>query len=377
MKRYLTSYLEGQTIGSKNIIKAASSKGINTYVYSVEQRNSINPNPSVYMFPTLFAEKYYISDLITASFASFLTKFRDYDIIHFLPNLAADIYASFFRYGLKRKTKIIGHFANPYHPYLSSPFSQYRLRILCKKVLNYVFCTNLFLLKYFQEKTKIPKSRIFHVPFPIDTERYKPLSSKEKLREKHGFPNKLTLGFVGQIEPIRGVFELLHSFFEVTKSVDNVQLLISSPRLESEEKNIIQFKKEIAKLKLKKKVLLLPPQPHLEEIYNLADVMVFPYLQPFYYTDPPLTLLEAMATGSLVLASDVGAIKEVLENGKNGILIKPRDVQSLTSALKSILRDIDEYKILGVKAREKIVSSFSIRQVGIILNNIYNEILKK
>jgi len=375
MKRYLTPFIEGYTIGSKSVIKAARLAGVNATVFSAEPWGCQKEKPATYVVPTLFAEKYYAADLVTASSASFLSSLHDHEIIHFLPNLAGDIYASFIRPKLRKGTKIIGHFAHPYHPYIHSPLSRFRISFLFNKVVDYVFCTNKFLMKYFRENTGMHESRIFCIPFPIDTDKYKSLPKKEKLRERYGVSGEHVIAFVGQIEPVRGVFVLINALGKVTKCIDNIQLVISSPRLQCERPYIFALKEMIKKLKLEDKVVLLPPQHHLEEIYNLADVVVFPYTQPYYYMDPPLTLLEAMASGALVIASAVGSANELVINGRNGKLIKPKSVEALAEGIVELLRNDDDYRFLGVNARETILSKFSMNTIGSVLAQIYESIL--
>ncbi len=375
MKRYLTPYFEGYTIGSKNLIRAANSAGVKSTVFSAEPWGCQTEQPSTYVLPALFAETFHADDLIMASYVALLPSLNDYDIIHFLPNLAGDIYASFIRSRRKEENRIIAHFPHPYHPFISSPFSRLRLSFLCHKVLDYIFCTTNFLAYYFLKNTRMQKSRIFCVPLPIDTNKYRPLPQKEKLREKHGISEKHVVAFVGQIEPVRGVFMLLQAFRKVVKQIHDIKLVISSPGLKFESPYVFVLKQTVKELKIEDKVILLPPQSQLEEIYNLADVVVFPYVQPYHYMDPPLTLLEAMASGALVLASGVGAANELIFNEENGRLVKPRSLEDLTKAIVDCVKSSD-HSSLGVKARETIMSKYSINRIGATLAETYKRILE-
>lgn len=375
MKRYFTPYIEGYTIGSKKIIEVARLNDIDAEVFSVEPWTFKKEGFSKFVFNSLFAENYYISDLISATYFSLLSKNNSFDIIHFLPNLAGDLYSLFLTPKIKENTKIIGHFSHPYHPYIESPFSRFRLNYISHNVFDYVFCINEFLVKYFIEHTKINPSRIFYVPFPIDTDRYKPAPNKERLRERFGLGDDFIIAYVGQIEPVRGVFVLLEAIKKIMKQLSDVKLVISNPGLEFENpyKNLLQ--KKIKEYSLEDKIVLLPAQKRVEDIYNLANVVVFPYIKPYYYMDPPLTLLEAMSCGSLVLGSSVGTVKDLIINNKNGISIKPNDVASLSKQLINITKNIDDYKNLGGMARESIISTYSMKKVGNTLKETYNMII--
>jgi glycosyltransferase involved in cell wall biosynthesis len=376
MKRYLTPIIEGYTIGSKNIIHTARNNGVKSTIFSAEPWNGQTQDPSTYVLHSLFAERYLFSDVISAIFLSFYSNVHDFDIFHFLPNLAGDVYASFINPKIKEKIKIIAHFSHPYHPYIQSPLSNFRLTYLFNKVLDYVFCINQFLVSYFQEKTGIEDSRIFCVPFPLDTERYKPSPKKENIRDRYGFSAENIITYVGQIEPVRGVFILLKAFNEVIKNIDDVQLVVSSPGIEYENLFKFQFKKIIKKRKLQDKVKLLPAQSKIEDLYNVSDVMVFPYIQPYHYMDPPLTLLEAMSCGSLVIASSVGAVNGLVFDEKNGKLVKPGDIKGLVESMIECIRNPDDYDHLKSRARESIKSTYSMERVGILLTDIYNKILE-
>lgn len=376
MKRYLTPFAEGYTVGSKSLVKAALSRGINATVFSAEPVNQANGSEA-YAAHTLIGERFHADDFMTILCSSLLPSLRDYDIIHFLPNLAGDIYASFRFLDFNSGPKLIAHLAHPYHPYIRSPFSKFRLSFLCRKVLDHIFCTTEFLVNYFQNKTGMSRLNISCVPFPIDTAVFKPLPQKEKLREIHDLSSERVIVFVGQIEPIRGVFVLLQAFHRLAKNVDDVRLVLSSPRQENEAPYILSFRKMVKELGLEEKVVLLGLQNHLEELYNLADVVVFPYLKPYYYMDPPLTLLESMACGSTIVATDAGAARELIVDGKNGRLIEPGNVEILVKTLTSVLENIDNNSFFGVNARETILSRFSTKRVGNLLDDHYRKILEE
>jgi glycosyltransferase involved in cell wall biosynthesis len=78
----------------------------------------------------------------------------------------------------------------------------------------------------------------------------------------------------------------------------------------------------------------------------------------------------------LVVASDVGIVNELVVDGQNGKLTKPRDVEALTEALVNGIRNVDYYNLFGVKARETIISKFSMNKIGVTLTKIYSKILE-
>jgi glycosyltransferase involved in cell wall biosynthesis len=76
----------------------------------------------------------------------------------------------------------------------------------------------------------------------------------------------------------------------------------------------------------------------------------------------PNAILEAMACGKTVIATSVGGIKDILEDGKNGIIVNASDVNMLTEKVLELLDDSKKRSILGKNARELIVSKFTLEE---------------
>jgi glycosyltransferase involved in cell wall biosynthesis len=86
--------------------------------------------------------------------------------------------------------------------------------------------------------------------------------------------------------------------------------------------------------------------------YALIDIMVYPRL-PMRLTDlvTPLKPLEAMAQGRLVVASDVGGHRELIEHGKTGILFTAGDADALADQVVRLLRQVDTWPVMRLQAR--------------------------
>jgi glycosyltransferase involved in cell wall biosynthesis len=84
-------------------------------------------------------------------------------------------------------------------------------------------------------------------------------------------------------------------------------------------------------------------------------------------------LLEAMASGLASIATSVGGATDLIETGKNGILISPDDLQVLLSALLTVLSDSDLRAQFGVKGRNFIEKSYSLSATAEKLNALYRK----
>ncbi|MFZ4632502.1 MAG: glycosyltransferase [Patescibacteria group bacterium] len=102
-----------------------------------------------------------------------------------------------------------------------------------------------------------------------------------------------------------------------------------------------------------------------------AKAIIIPSI---WYENMPLSLLEALNLGKLVIASNIGGIPEIIKDGQNGFLFKAGDKNDL--ALK--IKNLDNINTLNIKdSALKSVESFNPRENARLVQNIYQEILKK
>jgi glycosyltransferase involved in cell wall biosynthesis len=92
---------------------------------------------------------------------------------------------------------------------------------------------------------------------------------------------------------------------------------------------------------------LSPNSPVLRQLFSEADLFVLPTLGDIH----PIVLVEAMASGLAVVATDVGAIREVVEDGVTGLLVPPHDARALGQAVISLLADLPRRRAFGSAGR--------------------------
>ena len=142
--------------------------------------------------------------------------------------------------------------------------------------------------------------------------------------------------YTGSISPAKGLFELLEAFKLLTTEGVNAKLHLvgwednsskpveSALRKKSEDLGI----NDLVVFHGKKKI-----GPELNAFYQMADL----YVIPSHHEGFPRTIWEAMANGAPVVATAVGGIPRLLENGKNAVLIEPKNVIQIKEALKNVL----------------------------------------
>ncbi|MNJ46762.1 Spore coat protein SA [compost metagenome] len=174
-----------------------------------------------------------------------------------------------------------------------------------------------------------------------------------------GIQNKKIILFVGRLIPSKGVHHLLSAFDEiVTKTPDAMLLIIGSARYGNDrESSYVKRLKRMA-LSFGKSIVFLPfiSYPKVADWYNLADVVVVPSGNEEAFG---LVNLEAMATAVPVIATRVGGIPEIVEDGKSGRLISTHTIStSLSDVITELLQDPAKVQIMGKQGRETVRRGF-------------------
>lgn len=107
----------------------------------------------------------------------------------------------------------------------------------------------------------------------------------------------------------------------------------------------------------------------IPDLMNLCDVIANPSIEPEPFGR---TIIEAMACGKPVVATAMGGPLEIIDNGKDGLLVRP-DADELADALKKLLGDAGHAAMIGAAARKKASGSFDLRVQLAALEGLYGE----
>lgn len=127
-------------------------------------------------------------------------------------------------------------------------------------------------------------------------------------------------------------------------------------------------------LGLAERVRFLGTITEMREFYHQLDVYVQPSLS---LEGLPLVLTEAMACGLPVIATDVGATRELVRDGVDGSVIPPDDVPALTRTIETLAADPEKRWQLGANAQKRAWAEFTSRKMGEKVLKIYADVLHK
>jgi glycosyltransferase involved in cell wall biosynthesis len=178
--------------------------------------------------------------------------------------------------------------------------------------------------------------------------------------------SEVILGTAGRLIPLKGIEYLLGAAAMLRAEFPQVRVEIagSGPqRADLEQKS--------TRLGLTGQVEFLGWVDNLYSVLHGWDIFVMPSLEEGF----PIAALEAMAAGLPVVASSVGGVLELVEDGKTGWLIPPGDAQALAARLRLLLRSPEERLTMGANARARVRDHFSIAQMTENFGKLYDELL--
>ena len=106
----------------------------------------------------------------------------------------------------------------------------------------------------------------------------------------------------------------------------------------------------------------------LPRFYNLADILVLPSIDKSEAFG--IVALEAMSSGTPVVASDLPGVRSVVDKLKTGLLVKPGSVDNLIAMLKVLLTNNKTRQNYGIAGRNKVVQKYTWETVGYKLENV-------
>ena len=178
-----------------------------------------------------------------------------------------------------------------------------------------------------------------------------------------------SLLFLGRLGERKGTYDL----FEVLKEMQNEGQYVHCTMAGDGEVEYFRHKVKEAGLEDCIQILGWVGETERKELLKSASILVLPsYSEGF-----PMAILEAMAAGKAIVATFVGAIPEVIEDGKNGFLVNPGDKKALQQALDCLLLDRELCLQMGSYNHEKVKSTYSQEKTHRRLYDYYLQTMQK
>ncbi|MEV6833191.1 glycogen synthase [Streptomyces sp. NPDC051133] len=218
-------------------------------------------------------------------------------------------------------------------------------------------------------------ARVHVVHNGIDTRLYRPAQGTDALVRQGIDPGRPYVLFVGRITRQKGVPHLLRAVRDIDPAAQ-VVLCAGAPDTPEIDREFRELFAELSRVRAG--VFWIPqmlPRPEVVQLLTHAAVFVCPSV----YEPLGIVNLEAMACGTPVVASRVGGIPEVVDDGRTGLLVDPGDgfEAGLARALDRVLGDPRAARGMGEAGRERAVSEFGWDTVARRTATLYEEVRKQ
>jgi L-malate glycosyltransferase len=225
------------------------------------------------------------------------------------------------------------------------------VRFLAYRLVSKVIVVSRELETLLRRKYLLKMSQVTRIPNGIDTAYYSPDAAERKLtRRRLGFAKTdVVIGFSGRLDPVKNLDRLFDTFSAGLRAQPHLRLLIVGDGPERKRLETLCCEKNIHD-----RIVFTGQQENVLSYLRAMDVFLLTSLRE----QMPMTVLEAMAVGIAVVATNVGEIRHVIDHGSNGFVLDkdaPLNafVESLCAFVCPTLR-----KRVGDAARRKILSHF-------------------
>ena len=219
------------------------------------------------------------------------------------------------------------------------------------------------------QRVGVPVGRIRVVSNGVPVDEKPSHARLSTLRRNLGLNGHIrVVGTVGSLYPVKGHKYLIDAAVHVIRRCPDVTFLLVGRGGLREELEAQAISVGVAPY-----IRFLGHRDDVPDLLGVCDLFVLPSLSE----GMPLALLEAMAAGVPSVAARVGGVREVIEDGKSGVLIPPGDSHALAEGIIKLLEDRTLARQMGKYARDAVVRRFSVSRMVDDYKKIYARLIPK
>ena len=230
------------------------------------------------------------------------------------------------------------------------------------------------LAQYLQEKILVPPSRVAQIMNGVDSSLFRPVGEHRDPVPHPGFcgPEHFVIGTVGRMQEVKDQVTLARGFVRLVQLMPGARermrvVMVGDGPLRDRVRAVL------AEAGLEQHAWLPGKRDDVARIMRSFDLFVLPSLAEGISN----TILEAMATGLPVLATDVGGNRELVREGRTGTLVPRDDPESMARALRSYAESAELCRRQGREARRAIENEFGMEAMVSGYMKIYDDWLAR
>ncbi|MFA6357554.1 MAG: lipopolysaccharide heptosyltransferase II [Candidatus Omnitrophota bacterium] len=212
----------------------------------------------------------------------------------------------------------------------------------------------------------VPHDRIKLVPRSVDLEKFKYLDPKEKRKEV------FNVGIIGRITPLKGHLHFIKAMAHLSRVIPRLKIWIVGDAPASKEAYKEEVQVLVRRLGLWHCTQFLGTQRDIPGILANLDLVV---LSTTTHEAFGRVVVEAQAAGVPVVATKVGGVIDIIEDGKNGLLVPPADHKSMAEAVLRIYKDVQLARELAENAYAKVKEKYNVELMVKNTLDVYRDAL--
>ena len=196
------------------------------------------------------------------------------------------------------------------------------------------------------------------IPHGVDTDVYAPPADRAAAFAESGLPGRYAIGCFGRVRAQKGADVFVDAMCTLLPHYLDFTAVLVGAVVPEQMAFASELRKKIEAAGLASRIVITG-ELAIEEVqrwYQRLTIYAFTSRNEGF----GLTLIEAMAAGSALVAARAGAAELVVEDGVTGVLVPPGDVDALVAALESLMRDPQAASAMGARARQRVLSEFSL-----------------
>lgn len=254
-------------------------------------------------------------------------------------------------------------------------FPIFLFRFLSRVPKKIIFNSEATALHYgdFPELRK--KKEVVYVGRNYDDIKNVDLSHIEMIKNEYGITKEdIVLGFVGRLVDWKGAQVLIEAMCELSEEgLSNVKCLIIGTGDGQKESNEKYLKKMVSENGLSGKIIFTGHQKKIYDFMSIIDILCLTSIEPEPFG---AVVIEAMMSGSLVVATNIGGPAEIIRDQVNGFLVPPGDAGELSKKIKYLIDNREKTVEIAEFSRQMAIDRFSAVKTTRKMEEIYKIVLK-
>jgi len=219
----------------------------------------------------------------------------------------------------------------------------------------------------------VDENKITILPNSVDVGKFTPMERDPELEDYLEAYDRVVLGYIGSFVEYEGLDLLLEAIASIRKDIDDQLrvILVGDGPVMKELREMSKFLGIDDIVKFTGRV----SHDEVQRYYSIVDIMAFPRKgRRVCELVSPLKPFEAMAMEKAVIASDVSALAEIVDDGKTGLLHKKDDSSSLAECIKRLIEDRDLRESLSKAGREWVKEQRSSKAIAGRVTQVYEDL---